>query len=251
MLEGPLFGGYTLVAVVVAWLAGIALRASDILPPRAAPWTWLALAGACAMLATLAALFTPLFAQRRFGALYLTLRLFLLAGILGAFLALGAARTAWTDPANDPTSIARYATGVSVRLRGEVIAEPDLRDGARLLTVEVSSVQAGGGGPSQPATGRVTVAYYGPDDWFAPAYGDTLSLSGDLVSLGGRYAPPGVVAELIKAHGVIVNREGGNPVLARHFEVRLALAQAIQRALPEPEAALLIGILLGVTLPHA
>ncbi|HEY7093001.1 MAG TPA: hypothetical protein VH393_07470, partial [Ktedonobacterales bacterium] len=72
-LRGPLFGRYTVVAIVAAWLVGIALRASDILPPRAAPWTWLALTGACAMLATLAALLTPLFAQSRVGARYVAL----------------------------------------------------------------------------------------------------------------------------------------------------------------------------------
>jgi len=103
---GPLFGGYTVVAVVAAWLVGIALRASDILPPRAAPWAWLALAGACAMIATLAALLTSLLAQSRLRLLYLALRLLLMVGIPGAFLALGAARTAWSDPANDPTSVA-------------------------------------------------------------------------------------------------------------------------------------------------
>jgi hypothetical protein len=48
---------------------------------------------------------------------------------------------------------------------------------------------------------------------------------------------------------VIVDREGGNPLLARLFDLRLALAQAIQHALPEPEAALLIGILLGLKTP--
>jgi competence protein ComEC len=48
---------------------------------------------------------------------------------------------------------------------------------------------------------------------------------------------------------VIVERDGGNPLLAHLFELRLALAQAIQRALPEPEAALLIGILLGLKTP--
>lgn len=244
-MRGPLFGGYILVAIVAAWLAGIALRASDRLPPRAAPWTWLALAGVCAMLATLAALL----AQRRIGVVYWALRFLLAVGILGVFLALGAARTAWTDPATDPTSVARYATGATVRLRAEVVVEPDLRDGARLLTVEVSSIRLGDDRPTRPASGRVTVAYYGPDDWFAPAYGDTLSLSGDLTPLGDHYAPPGVVAELTKARAVIVDREGGNPLLGRLFALRLTLAQAIQRALPEPEAALLIGILLGLKTP--
>lgn len=36
LLRGPLFDGYTGVAVVAAWLVGIALRASDILPPNVA-----------------------------------------------------------------------------------------------------------------------------------------------------------------------------------------------------------------------
>jgi len=81
------------VAAVAAWLVGIALRASDILPPRAAPWTWLALAGACVMLATLAALLTPLLAQSRLRLLYLALRLLLMTGILAAFVALGATLT--------------------------------------------------------------------------------------------------------------------------------------------------------------
>src|SRR5262249_47683474 len=114
------------------------------------------------MLATLAALLTPLLARNRYGVHFLVLRLLLMVGILGVFVALGTARTAWSDPANDTTSVARYANGASVRLQGEVIAEPDLRDGARLLTVEISSIQAGDGGPSQPASGRITTAYYGP-----------------------------------------------------------------------------------------
>jgi hypothetical protein len=181
-VRGPLFGGYILVAVVVAWLVGIALRASDTLPPRAAPCTWLALSGACAMLATLAVLL----AHGRIGALSLLLRVLLAAGVLGVFLALGAARAAWTDPGANPNTVARYANGAPIHLRGEVIAEPDLRDGARLLTIEVASVRVGDDQPERPASGRVTAAFYGPDDWFAPAYGDTLSLSGDLVPRGAR-----------------------------------------------------------------
>src|SRR5690348_14856268 len=114
LLRGPLFGGYAIVAIVATWLIGIALRASDILPPRAAPWTWLALAGACAMLATLTALLAPILAQRRIRLLSLALRLLLMIGILGVFVALGAARTAWSDPTTDPTSVARYANGASV-----------------------------------------------------------------------------------------------------------------------------------------
>jgi hypothetical protein len=54
---------------------------------------------------------------------------------------------------------------------------------------------------------------------------------------------------MTKARSVIVNREDGNPVLARLFDLRLALAQAIQRALPELEGDAAHGILLGLKTP--
>jgi hypothetical protein len=58
-----------------------------------------------------------------------------------------------------PTQPPSHATPTApVRLPGEVIAEPDLRDGATLLTVEVSSFRDGDDGPTQPASGRVTTA---------------------------------------------------------------------------------------------
>jgi competence protein ComEC len=58
-----------------------------------------------------------------------------------------------------------------------------------------------------------------------------------------------VLARLVGAYAQIEARGGGNPILARLFAVRVQLAQGIQRTLPEPEAALLIGILLGLKTP--
>ena len=92
------------------------------------------------------------------------------------------------------------------------------------------------------------VTVYGADDWFAPDYGDTLSLSGVLTPVQSG-APTGVLAEMHGAQASILARGGGNPVLAMLFDLRLRLAESIQRALPEPEAALLIGILLGFKTP--
>jgi hypothetical protein len=173
----------------------------------------------------------------------------LIAGMLMCATSLGAARTAQADPTNDPRSLALLASsGETLRVRGMVATEPDLRQGYRLLTLDCDAVSRDGGHTWQVAGGRVEAAWYGPDDWFAPAYGDTLELTG-IIAPASASAPVGVVAQLTKAHGVIDARGGGNPVFAWLFQLRVMLAQAIQHALPEPEAALLIGILLGLKTP--
>src|SRR6266851_5302602 len=96
--------------------------------------------------------------------------------------------------------------GQSVLLHGVVVAEPDLRAGYLLLTVEVSEASADDGHDWQAASGRVQADVVGPDDWFAPAYGDALSLSGTLRPLAGSYAPPGVLAHLSSARATIRSR---------------------------------------------
>jgi len=241
----PLFRGYALVALVAAWLAGVALRPLGPLA-RIPPGAWLALASAVAVagLVTWVARRHAAPAPASRGA-----RVVLAGGLLGCALALGAARAAAADTSGDPSSVARLASGRSILLHGIVVAEPDLRAGYRLLTIEVSEASADGGRDWQAATGRVEADVVGPDDWFAPAYGDAVSLSGTLRPLAGSYAPPGVLARLSGARATIRSRGNGDSLLAALFALRVRLAQAIQRALPEPEAALLIGILLGLKTP--
>ncbi len=239
----PLLAGYALVAMVAAWLAGIALRAAGPLAALGMS-VWLLLAGAWL------GVWLGAWLVSQHGAAAMRWRRSLLAtGVLGCCALLGAARAAGGDPTTDARSVGRLALGTAVVLRGMVAAEPDLRDGKRLLTVEASQVSADGGRTWRPATGRVEVTVYGPDDWFAPAYGDTLSLSGTLQPLGSGYTPPGVVARMPSARASIRARGGGNPLLERLFALRVRLAQVIQHTLPEPEAALLIGILLGLKTP--
>jgi competence protein ComEC len=249
----PLFGGYVLVAAVIAWVGGIALRALgplDAVPPG----IWLALAAACALAVTAALVMrqsqaTGASTSHARGASDTATYLLLSAGLLGMFFALGAARAAATDAARDPASVARLAQGESVMLRGEVSAEPDLRAGYRYLTVDTSAVSLDGGQTWQHATGHVETAVSGPDDWFAPAYGDTVELNGKLALPGASYVPPGVLARMTGTQATVLSRGGGNPLLAGIFTLRVALAQGLQHTLPEPEAALLIGILLGLKTP--
>jgi competence protein ComEC len=244
----PLFGGYVLVALVAAWVAGIALRQLDLL--AGIPLlTWLGVALAGGGVALTSVLVSALVGPRASDRAATLWRLVLIAGMLMCATSLGAARTAQADPTNDPRSLALLASsGETLRVRGMVATEPDLRQGYRLLTLDCDAVSRDGGHTWQVAGGRVEAAWYGPDDWFAPAYGDTLELTG-IIAPASASAPVGVVAQLTKAHGVIDARGGGNPVFAWLFQLRVMLAQAIQHALPEPEAALLIGILLGLKTP--
>lgn len=236
------FGGYALVAIVAAWLAGVV--AHGIQPLAAIPTLgWLALAVFGGALCGAALLALRLGGVARLG------RAQAAAGLLLCCAALGAARATATDPALDPHSLAPLATGQAVVIQGDVAAEPDLRDGKRILTVAASQVSLNGGGTWQSAAGQVQATVYGPDDWFAPAYGDTLQISGKLDAATGGYTPPGMLAVMPSAKASILARGGGNPILAWLFNLRVAMAQGLQRALPEPEASLLIGILLGLKTP--
>ncbi len=242
----PLFTGYTLLALVAIWLAGIALRSAGplaVLPPA----LWLVLAGGCAAL-----WLGVVFVGRRAagGSASQAWRVLLVASMLGCWLALGAARAASADPASAPRAINRLVVaGANVHARGAVAAEPVPLTSGRLLTVDVAAVSLDGGHTWRPATGRVEAVIGGPDDWFAPAYGDTVALAGTFNPAAGGYVPPGVLARLSLARATVLARGGGNPLLAWLFDLRVRLAQTIQRSLPEPEAALLIGILLGLKTP--
>jgi competence protein ComEC len=241
----PLFGGYALVAFACAWLAGDWLAGQGPLEGLAPP-LWLAVGAVGLTLAIGAAL-----GGRRYGLSRRwrrASRITLAAGALLLWLGLGAARASAADPMRDPLSIARYADGATVQAQGQVIAEPDERAGYRFLTVRVASITSSDG-QAHPAAGDVEATVYGPDDWFAPAYGDTVTLTGALQPLDGAYAPAGVVARMPSARVRIQVRGGGSPLLATLYQWRVALAQAIERTLPEPEAALLIGILLGLKSP--
>ena len=241
----PLFRGYALVAFACAWLLGDWLSGQSILA-LVAPGVWLGFAGAgLALSGGVAAGERRLRATRAQRAA----RLLLAIGALLLWVGLGAARAAWSNPARDPQNVARLATGGGAQVTGLVVAEPDERDGYRILTVQVSQVSLAGYPTSSTATGRIAATVYGPNDWFSPTYGDTVTLSGALKPASSGGAPTSVGAVMTSARVSIIARGGGWGPLAALFRLRVALAQAIERSLPEPEAALLIGILLGLKSP--
>jgi competence protein ComEC len=239
----PSFGGYALVAACLAWLAGIVLRGAG--PLSAVTWLgWLSISAAAAvtwMVARLSSIKRPHLAERALIILPAVL-------VLVCWFALGAARAAWGAQIDGAASIARLPPGSQVELRGDVSAEPLPERRGRLLVVTVVAQRPPGTFAWQPAAGRVEALVDAPDDWFAPVYGDTVVLTGTArgVTAG---TPPGVVAALVGARARVVARGGGSPVLAALYALRVQLAQAMQHGLPEPEASLLIGVLLGLKTP--
>ncbi|HEY7347941.1 MAG TPA: ComEC/Rec2 family competence protein [Ktedonobacterales bacterium] len=251
----PDLRGLLLVALVAAWLAGILLASLAALPL----WPLLVLSGAAGLLAVL---------MRRFGrpaplARWLTLSLLLLA-----CLALGAARLTLASPVGDAAAVSVFIGRGPVVIRGEIGAEPALRERSTLLEVDASSLSLDDGHTWRDVHGSVAVIALGANGPYAPEYGDSVELQGELEPVVGApaaapisgasssteaaqpphavTAPAGIFAAMTFPRLRILERGGGNPALAWLFRLRQRLAQAISQSLPEPEASLLIGILLGL-----
>src|SRR5690242_15242570 len=93
----PLFGGYALVALVIAWLAGIALRQVGPLAGLGVP-VWLGVALGAGGLWLVAGLLGHAMSGRR-GRAAVIWRGVLIVGMLVCAAALGAARATAADPA--------------------------------------------------------------------------------------------------------------------------------------------------------
>ncbi len=218
-----------LVALAVAWLAGIAYAALG----GSSPELLSASVGSGAV---------------AFGALRRSVRVVMLGLACGAVVGMGACRyqdARWEPRAN---SVARFNDGRPVALRAVVIDEPVERGGAQRVRVEAREVLGFGGW--RKVSGRILVR--------APlhprlAYGDRVQLTGTLET------PPRLpdfdYRTYLLRQGVVslmdyprIERHGGggaNPLMARVVAIRDALSLGIERTLPEPEAALAEGFLLG------
>ncbi len=140
-------------------------------------------------------------------------------------------------------------TGHAVQLTGIVADYPDVRDAYTGLRVRVQQVELDG--QPRPAQGLVLVYADRAGGW---AYGDVVTAFGRLetppefpdFSYREYLARQGVHSQMPRAGVTRLASGRGNPVLQRVYAYR-ARAQVVLRALvPEPEASLLSGILLGI-----
>ena len=213
---------WTLAALLTA--SSIGIMAAALLSPLA-PWLVLAAAaaGAIAM------------ASRRSA---------LLAGLALAVFLMGAARGSLASTPELPAGLA----GQTITVSGAVDDDPVERKANRRLTVRVDLVST--------ADGRITRGLRVQ----ATVYGATPVHYGDLVLLAGEIQPPprfdqfdyraylaeqGIAAVMPSARLVRVAAHPGEPLHAALFAFRHTVIDAIDRALPEPQAALVLGVVFG------
>ncbi len=153
-----------------------------------------------------------------------------------------------TTPSQSPTGVARYNDGQPVRLRAVVDAEPDDRGTSRLYRLQVR--EAFVESRWRPESGGVLMRGAAFPQY---EYGDLLEIEGKLEK------PPALddfdyreyllrrgIASIITHPKVRPLAEGeGNPISAALIDLRSRLSGALSDALPEPEASLAGGILLG------
>jgi competence protein ComEC len=220
----------TLAFLALAWLLGVAAAAAFT---GADPWASVVAASALAAAS---------FALRPRAST-------LVLAALGAAFIFGAAyRYEATTPPDAPAGIARLNDGDPVRFRALVTSEPDERGGSVRYRLAVREALIGGAW--RPESGGVLMRA-------APfprhAYGDLLELEGALET------PPsfddfdyreyllrqGVGSLIAYPEARTLARDQGSPLRAALIDVRSRLAGALADALPEPEASLAAGVLLG------
>jgi len=211
-----------LAAVLAAWSVGVmtAMLLSPLYP-------WLALAALFAIAVAIVKRDTAL-----------------LVGLsLVAFL-LGAGRGVVATLPALPEGIA----GQNVLVSGRVDDDPVDRKTTHRLVIKVDQISSRLGQTTSDL--RVLATVYG----LTPAhYGDLVLVGGDIqeaprfdqFDYRAYLAEQGIAGVMPSARLVRVTSDAGDPVHAALFAFRHALIDAVDRALPEPQAALVLGVVFG------
>ncbi len=220
----------TLAYLAGAWLTGIALAQSA----GALWWAW----GVVALPSLLAVVLIRQRPRWR------------LASACALMLALGAARVGLARPDIGEGDLAFYNGQGFVTIEGTITDSPDMRDAYANLRVRAESI-ALEDGVSRPVEGGALVQ--------APRlgtyrYGDPVRVRGELVappeldafSYRDYLAREGVYSLVRYAQVEVTGERRGNPVRAVMLDLRERANRIIARLLPDPESALLSGILLGI-----
>jgi competence protein ComEC len=225
--------GFLLLVIALAWLAGILIASLLAL--------WLALPALLLLGVAFVVLFALIFFWRD-----LQVR-FMLLFIL--FMLLGACRYTVASPAGDHHAISIFSGFKKLEVQGFVADEPTLTAKSRILTISVSSVSTNGGASWQAADGEMQALTLGSllENPYGANFGDTVQLQGTLQP-PLPHSSPEIWASMAFPQ-ISVSSSGGNPILKALFQLRLRFATIIEQSLPQPEAALLIAILLGLKTP--
>jgi competence protein ComEC len=214
----------TLVYLTLGWVAGL------VVADRYAPESGLAIGLAVISLTGLALYYRDVTLRVMFGA--------------GLLLSLGILRFDAVRPADDPQHVLHLNDRGDLLLRGVVIAEPEVRDnGLRIL---IDAEEAAG----RPVSGRVLATVPRVSDVH---YGDEVTVFGrllsppefDTFSYRDYLARQQVYSLMFNADIEVLAEDQGFPPYAALLNLKDEARAFIQKSLPEPQASLLVGILLG------
>ncbi len=134
-------------------------------------------------------------------------------------------------------------------IEGIILEDPDVRAQTIFLTLDVEKING------NSAHGKILVSV---DQFSHFAYGDRISADGKLVKPepfetdnGRTFDYPkyllahGITHQLSFAHAKLISGGAGNPVVSSLLSAKHWLLNGMQKAFPEPESALLAGLLLG------
>jgi len=165
-----------------------------------------------------------------------------------AFL-LGAARYHYSLPFVDAHYISWYNDReYEVLITGTLVSPPDERDTYTAVRMDVSAVDTGD--ETLPVHGLILARVAPNGDWH---YGDVVRLRGylktpprgEVFSYQDYLAHQGIHAYMPEAEATKLPFTGGNPFLRLVYAFREQAVAHVHKIFPDPEAALLSGILLG------
>ncbi len=219
----------TLAYLAAAWFLGTVAAALGLVP------TWPLVAAAAPVTAAIA------FVQRRIDVAVIVL-------LCAALFAGGILRFDAGRPPDQPTGIAQYNDGDAVQFRALVTGDPEDKTSSVSLRLQAREVLQDG--VWQPISGGMLLRESPLPRY---QYGDLLEIKGKLETppvlpnfdYRSYLARQGVVSQVNYPKTTLIEHGRGNPALAAIHGLRSDLSSALARALPEPQASLGQGILLG------
>jgi len=219
----------TLIYLGCAWLAGIFLGSKLSLPLALVPAGLIPL---CLLL---------FFRQHRKVIILTSLSLLALLG--------GAACFQSSLPTVDENCLQFYNDQGSIEIKGIISTDPEVRDKTTHLRFTATELKRNGGWQEVSGTALIFVPRYA-----SYSYGDVLLVTGELETppqLGdfdykGYLAHQGIYSTMLYPRAEILEQGKGLKPLAGVYSVRNRLSQTLARVLPEPQASLAQGIVLGI-----
>ena len=164
-------------------------------------------------------------------------------------MAMAGARYVTAIPQINEHHVAFYNDKLTVLIKGTVSAEPDVRDRFVNLRLDVSAVELADG-ELIPVEGTLLALVPRYPEW---AYGDVLRLNGRLetppddgeFNYRAYLAQQGVHSLIAFPEIEQLNQRQGNRIRHAVLDVKARAQTSLNRVVPEPQSALLSGILLG------